>query len=92
MPQVETTIMSEKGQVVIPRRIRKTLKIKPRTRFAVYAKDDTIVTKAYTLPDLEKEWFRIFKAGDAKNLKLAEQDVLNEVQAYRTGRKKRAPR
>lgn len=88
MTQVETTTMSEKGQVVIPRRIRKTLKIKPRTRFAVYAKKNTIVMKAHELPDLEKEWSRIFEVADKKSLTLGEKDVYAEVQAH-SARKKR---
>jgi len=88
MAQVETTIMSEKGQVVIPRRIRKSLKIKPRTRFAVYAKNDTIVMKAFDLPDLEKEWSKIFKAAQAKNLKIGEKDVYAAIQEYRTSKRR----
>ena len=86
MSQVETTIMSEKGQVVIPRKIRKTLKLKPRTRFAVYAKDDTIVMKAFELTGLEKELSSIFKTIQAKNKKIGEKDVYDAIQTYRTSK------
>ena len=35
--------------------LRKALEIKPGARFAVYARNNTIVMKAYELPDLEKK-------------------------------------
>jgi AbrB family looped-hinge helix DNA binding protein len=87
--EVEITTMSEKGQVVIPQRIRRTLKIKPRTRFAVYAKKNTIIMKAFEVPDLEKELSKIFSVVDRKNLRLTEKDVYNEVQAYRMSRRQK---
>ena len=88
MANVETTIMSEKGQVVIPRRIRKHLKIKPKTRFAVYANGDTIVMRAFVLPDLEREWSKIFDASSKKGLKISEKDVYAEAQAHRMTKQK----
>lgn len=83
----EITTMSEKGQVVIPQRIRKSLKIKPRTKFAVYAKDDMIIMKAFQIPPLEREWSAIFEAMDKKNVKISEREVIDEVHSSRARRR-----
>ena len=63
-PQVTT--ISEKGQVVIPQSIRKELGIKPKTKFLIYGKGDTVIMRKLTLPDLKKEWNDIFEAMDKK--------------------------
>ncbi len=76
-PQVTT--ISEKGQVVIPQSIRKELGIKPKTKFLIYGKGDTVIMKKLELPDLKKEWDDIFKAMDKKAIKLSEKDVLEEI-------------
>jgi len=75
--------VSAKGQIVIPQKIRKYLKIKPRTKFAVYAKNDMIIMKAFEVPNLEKEWSKIFRIADKKNLKISEKEVNDEIKSYR---------
>jgi AbrB family looped-hinge helix DNA binding protein len=72
-PQVTT--ISEKGQVVIPQSIRKELKIKPKNKFLVYGKGDTIILKKLELPDLKKEWDSIFKMMDKKELSISEKEI-----------------
>ena len=59
--ETEITTISEKGQVVIPQSIREELGIKPKNKFLVYGKGDTIIMKKLDLPDLKKEWDAIFK-------------------------------
>ena len=76
-PQVTT--ISEKGQIVIPQSIRKELGIKPKTKFLVYGKGDTVIMKKLELPDMKKEWNEIFKAMDKKNLKFSESEIQKEV-------------
>ena len=76
-PQVTT--ISEKGQIVIPQSIRKELGIKPKTKFLVYGKGDTVIMKKLDLPDMKKEWNEIFKAMDQKNLNLSESEIKKEV-------------
>ena len=76
-PQVTT--ISEKGQIVIPQSIRKELGIKPKTKFLVYGKGDTVIMKKLELPDMKKEWNEIFKVMDNKNLKLSESEIQKEV-------------
>jgi len=76
-----------KGQIVIPQKIRKSLKIKPKTKFAVYAKNDMIIMKAFKVPSLEKEWSEIFSIADKKNLKISEKEVYDEVESHRAQRR-----
>ena len=83
-PQVTT--ISEKGQVVIPLAIRQELKIKPKNKFLVYGKGDTIILKKLELPDLKKEWNEIFEMMDKKELKLSEKEIEEEIRQARKGR------
>ena len=85
--ETEITTMSKKGQIVIPQKIRKNLKIKPRTKFAVYVKNDMIIMKAFKVPSLEKEWSEIFSIADKKNLKISEKEVYDEVESHRAQRR-----
>ncbi len=82
----EVTTISEKGQVVIPLSIRKELGIKPKNKFIVYGKGDTIIMKKLELPNLEKEWADIFRAMDKKELKLSNAEVQKEIAASRKAR------
>ena len=83
-PQVTT--ISEKGQVVIPRAIRQELKIKPKNKFLVYGKGNTIILRKLELPDLKKEWNEIFEMMDKKELKLSEKEIEEEIRQVRKGR------
>ena len=85
--EAEITTISKKGQIVIPQKIRKSLKIKPKTKFAVYAKNDMIIMKAFKVPSLEKEWSEIFSIADKKNLKISEKEVYDEVESHRAQRR-----
>jgi AbrB family looped-hinge helix DNA binding protein len=75
----EVTTISEKGQVVIPQSIRKELGIKPKNKFVVYGRGDTIILKKLDLPNLKKEWEEIFKQMDKKELKVSEDEILKEI-------------
>ncbi len=79
----EVTTISEKGQVVIPQAIRKELGIKPKNKFLVYGKGDTIIMKKLDLPDIKKEWEDIFKLMNKKELKISEEEIQKEVSAAR---------
>lgn len=46
----ETTKMSSRGQVVIPERIRRQLRLEPGAEFVVVAKDDVIVFQQLSAP------------------------------------------
>jgi AbrB family looped-hinge helix DNA binding protein len=77
--ELEVTTMSEKGQVVIPQSIRKELGIKPKTKFLVYGRSDTVIMKKLELPDLKKEWEDIFNLMDKKQLKISDKEISKEV-------------
>ena len=53
MMDTEITTMSQKGQVVIPKKIRSSMKLKQGARLLVYAKDDMIIMKPFELPRLD---------------------------------------
>ena len=77
--ELEVTTMSEKGQVVIPQSIRKELGIKPKTKFLVYGRGDTVIMKKLELPDLKNEWEDIFKLMDKKELKISDKEIQKEI-------------
>ena len=79
----EVTTISEKGQVVIPQSIRKELGIKPKNKFLVYGRGDTIIMKKLQLPSLKKEWEDIFEMMNKKGLKISDEEVQKEVAAAR---------
>jgi AbrB family looped-hinge helix DNA binding protein len=82
----EVTTISEKGQVVIPQSIRKQLKIKPKNKFLVYGRGDTIIMKKLQLPNLKQEWDDIFSLMDKKAIKMSEQEIQKEITAARKTR------
>jgi AbrB family looped-hinge helix DNA binding protein len=81
--EVEVTTMSEKGQVVIPQSIRVELGLKPKTKFLVYGRGDTIIMKKLELPDLRREWDGIFEVMDKKGLKISEKEIQKEISVAR---------
>ncbi len=83
----EVTTISEKGQVVIPQSLRKELGIKPKTKFLVFGRGDTVIMKRLVLPDVKKEWEAIFKIMDSKGLKLSEKEIQEEIRAARKERR-----
>jgi AbrB family looped-hinge helix DNA binding protein len=88
MDEPEVTTISEKGQVVIPLSIRKELGIRPKTKFLVFGRGDTVIMKKLELPDLKKEWEEIFKTMDKKGLRLSEEEIQKEIAAARKERSK----
>jgi AbrB family looped-hinge helix DNA binding protein len=79
----EVTTISEKGQVVIPQSIRKELGIKPKNKFLVYGRGDTIIMKKLELPSLKQEWDDIFKLMDKKAIKISDEEIQKEVATVR---------
>jgi AbrB family looped-hinge helix DNA binding protein len=83
----EVTTISEKGQVVIPQSIRKEMGIKPKNKFLVYGRGDTIIMKKLELPDIKQEWDDIFKLMDKKGLKISDEEVQKEVVSVRKAKR-----
>ena len=59
--EIEFTRPSANGQVIIPKAIRKEMKITKDDRFLVFGKDDTIVFKRIEKPVIEKSFDELVK-------------------------------
>jgi AbrB family looped-hinge helix DNA binding protein len=92
--KAEVTVVSEKGQVVIPQTIRKKLGIGPKTKLLIYGYQDAVIMKKLEVPDVIKDLEAIYKRIDKKIAKYGElsNDEINEViQDYRKKRKEESP-
>jgi antitoxin PrlF len=89
MSQVETepeiTTVGTKGQIVIPHRLRKELKITSKTKLIVYMQGDKIVLTKLKVPPLKEELKNLFREIDNQNKdrKISEKQILKEIQDYR---------
>jgi len=87
----DVTVVSEKGQVVIPQTIRAKLGIGPKTKLLVYGYQDAVIMKKLEIPDVTKELEEIYRKVDARIAKygeLANEEINEVIQDYR--RRKRA--
>jgi AbrB family looped-hinge helix DNA binding protein len=88
--KADVTVVSEKGQVVIPQSIRKKLGIGPKTKLLIYGYQDAVIMKKLEVPNITKELEEIYKRVNKKIEKDGElsNDEINEViQDYRTKKK-----
>lgn len=79
--KADLTILSEKGQVVIPAKIRSRMGLKPKTKFLVYECDDSVILKKLEEPDLSKELEAMYKRVDERITKYGElsNDEISEI-------------
>ncbi len=90
--QAEVTVVSGKGQVVIPQSIRQKLGISPKTKLLVYGYDNAVIMKKMEIPDVAKDLERLFANIDKKVAKygpLSDNDIDQIIQEGRRGRRKR---
>ena len=89
--KAELTILSEKGQVVIPAKIRSKLGLKPKTKFLVYECDNSVILKKLEEPDFSKELEAMYKRIDERIIKYGElsNDEINEIIHEHRQRKRR---
>lgn len=74
--KADITVVSDKGQVVIPQNIRKKLGIGPKTKLLVYGYEDAVIMKKLSVPDVTKELEAMYKRV---NSQIAEHgEVTNE--------------
>jgi AbrB family looped-hinge helix DNA binding protein len=81
----DIAVVGTKGQIVIPQRFRKELKLTPNTKLIVYRKNDKLVVTKLKVPPLE-ELYELFREIDEQNKgkkKPTEQEILDEIHAYR---------
>ncbi len=77
MEKIETTSMSSRGQVVIPRNLREKLNIKKGEKFIVIGSDETILLKKIQMPSFkgfEKLLKETRKFVKEKNIKESDVD------------------
>jgi len=80
MPNLSTTKMSSKGQVVIPEEIRKRLNLHSGMQFVVVGEDNVVILKAITPPSISEFDAIIAKArSQAKSAGLKKSDINKAV-------------
>ncbi len=79
--KADLTILSEKGQVVIPAKIRLRMGLKPKTKFLVYECNDSVILKKFEEPDYSKELEAMYKRVDERIAKYGElsNDEINQI-------------
>jgi AbrB family looped-hinge helix DNA binding protein len=84
MNALATTRMSSKGQVVIPKTIRKQLNLKAGAQFVVVGEDDVVILKVITLPSMDTFDQLIYQARQqAKSAGLRRSDIAQAVSKAR---------
>lgn len=79
MEEIETTSMSSRGQVVIPRNLRKKLNIKEGEKFIVIGSDETILLKKIKMPSFAE----LTKPLREAKKKIREDEVVDLVHRFR---------
>ena len=77
----ELITMSSKGQIVIPKDLRKELGIDSGSNFVVFGKDDTLILKKVNVPTAKEVFEKVHKWGVAfaKTKGWKEGDVMKRV-------------
>jgi AbrB family looped-hinge helix DNA binding protein len=87
----EIAVVGTKGQIVIPQQFREDLRIKPKTKLALYMRGDKIVVTKLEIPPLAddlKELFKEVDEGRKGRKRPTEREILEDIQAYRSERRK----
>ncbi len=85
--KADITVVSEKGQVVIPQTIRKKLGIGPKTKLLIYGYQDAVIMKKLEVPNVTKELEALYKRIDKKiekHSELTNEEINEVIQDYRT--------
>lgn len=88
--EADVTVVSGKGQVVIPQSIRERLKIGPKTKLLVYGYGDAVIMKKMEIPDVAKDLERLYARIDKKVAKygpLSDEDINHIMQEIRRKRR-----
>jgi AbrB family looped-hinge helix DNA binding protein len=84
MKTLDTTKMTTKGQVVIPERIRKAMKLSAGNQFVVVAQNDVLILKTITPPVLDEFQGLIKKVRkQARAAGMKRSDIYEAIKAAR---------
>ena len=92
MEEPEIAVVGTKGQIVIPQQLRRELKIKPKTKLAVYRRGDKLVVTKLEIPPLCERLRQLFSQIDEQyegNRRPTEREILREIQGYRQEKRAR---
>ena len=82
--ETEIAVVGTKGQIVIPQRLRKELKITAKTKLVLYRKDDKILVTKLEVPSLGEELEKLTnEVSKQQKTKISEKEILKEIQSYR---------
>ena len=88
--EADVTVVSGKGQVVIPQSLREKLGLKPKTKLLVYGYQDAVIMKKMEIPDVMKDLERLYRRVDRKVKKygsLSDEDIDEIIQESRRKRR-----
>ena len=86
MTEVSVVSVGERGQIVVPKRIRDELGLEKGSKLVVLVFGDVIVMKKFSPHDVIRELREIFREVDrriAEYGELSEGEVVSEVKIYR---------
>ncbi|MGH9877720.1 MAG: AbrB/MazE/SpoVT family DNA-binding domain-containing protein [Nitrososphaerales archaeon] len=82
----DITVVSGKGQVVIPQSLRVRLGLKPKTKLIVYGYKDAVIMKKMDIPDIVRDLKSIYRKVDARAAKygrMSDEQINDMVQKHR---------
>ncbi len=85
---MEVVVVSSKGQVVIPQRVRRKLRIGAKSKLLVYPYDDALVMKKLEVGGFERSMVAVYRRVAAQRAKygaLSDAEIGELVQKYRHG-------
>ena len=88
--EADVTVVSGKGQVVIPQSLRVKLGIKPKTKLLIYGYQDAVIMKKMEIPDVMKDLERLYRRIDRKVKKygsLSDEEIDEIIQQSRRKRR-----
>jgi len=88
--EADVTVVSVKGQVVIPQAIREKLGIGPKTKLLVYGYQDAVIMKKMEIPNVIKDLENLYRKVDQKVKKygpLSDEEINGIIQQSRKRRR-----
>ena len=88
--EADVTVVSGKGQVVIPQAIREKLRIGPKTKLLVYGYQDAVIMKKMEIPNVIEDLKDLYRRVDQKVKKygpLSDTEISGIIQQSRKKRR-----